>query len=873
MEYTIADKDQMAADHMATATTQSRRHRSLLLALGIVFAALTVFYSATWMYFVRQPTTAPPVEVGFDESYSSNGIEINSVYLDSPAEKAGLKVNDRIVAINGSSADSASAWNELLLRTWRRAKPGDAVSLTLRRPGQAQPVAITPRFRASQGAGDTKSTARTIADQIVESYPLLFLIVGLAVLFLRVEDGNAWLLALVFATFISAAGLPYEFTLGPPAVRSFMLAYSTVGGCVLAELFYFFFAVFPARSPIDRKAPWLKWALLVIGICLSLGGYRQGNSRPLPFVLTVVPERIAENTRLVVVYGSVFIGLISLLCNRFGVSSKDDRRKINVIFWGTVVGVAPAAAIALAQEAFHIQISFWPNFAKVILLFLFPISFAYAVVKHRVMDIPVLLKRSARYFVVERGFVVLILALSVGLTLWFGQAFSRYFSAGSRAAIPIGATFGVLMISGATQVHRRVRTRLDRAFFRSSYDAQQILEDLAAKTLNTSSREGLALLLQQNIWDALHPRSMFVYLQANNGQIVAYAGDPPSEAVRLSSTGTGIVELAGRDEPLELTPEATRGTQLATLGPECLVPIRGSSGGTLQGVVVLGPRLSEEPYSTSDKRLLASVASQAGIAMRSITLAERIAEQMEAERRAAQEMQFARQVQSRLLPQQAPSLKTLDCAGRCIQTRAVGGDYYDFLDFGSGRLGLVLADISGKGMSAALLMANLQANLRGQYALALEDVPRLLRSVNHLLYRNTEANHYATMFFAIYDDGSRHLRYVNCGHNPPILVRANGGLERLAAAATVLGLFEEWDCEVAECELAAGDVLVIYTDGISEAGPNEDKEFGEERLIATTREHQQQSADEVLGCILDDVQQFSRGVQADDMTLIVATCA
>jgi len=205
-------------------------------------------------------------------------------------------------------------------------------------------------------------------------------------------------------------------------------------------------------------------------------------------------------------------------------------------------------------------------------------------------------------------------------------------------------------------------------------------------------------------------------------------------------------------------------------------------------------------------------------------------------------------------------------------TRAVGGDHYDFLDFGSGRLRLALADISGKGMSAALLMANLQANLRGQYALALEDVARLLQSVNLLFYRNTETNHYATMFFAIYDDGTRRLRYVNCGHNPPILVRANGPVERLAATATVLGLFEKWECTVAECELAPGDVLVIYSDGISEAGPNEEEEFGEERLIMTIRRRQRQSAGEILDNILSDVQQVSGGRQADDMTLIVASC-
>src|SRR5271165_6372954 len=853
--------------------TRSHNYRPVLLAAAVLFAALTILYSAAWMYYIRRPAPpAPQVEVGFDESYSSAGVEINNVHPNSPAEKSGLKADDRIVAINGSSADSASAWNELLLRTWLNSQPGDTVTLTLQRPGQPQPLVITPQFRARQGAGDTKTAARTVAMQILSAYPVFFAVVGLAVLFLRVQDRNAWLLALVFATFITAADLPSQFAAAPPHLQSFLLAYRTVGDSVLAGLFYFFFAVFPTRSPIDRKAPWLKWVLPFIGICLGVGGYRHGNLDALPFIAAVLPYRMAQNARLVTGYGAAFLGLVSLLCNMFSVSSVDDQRKLKVIFWGTVVGVTPAVVIGLVQDVFHTDFSFWVHFAKVILLFLFPLSFAYAVVKHRVMDIPVLLKRSARYFVVERGFGILILALSVGLTLWFGQAFSRYFSAGSKAAIPIGATFGVLLISGATQVHRQVRTRLDRAFFRSSYDAQQILEDLAARTLSVTTREDLASLLQQKIWDALHPSSLFVYLENGVGQFFAYAGNPPADAMTVSPRAQTVAMLAEHTGPMDLNPEETYGTPLEALQPECFVPIRGSGEGELQGGIVLGSRLSEEPYSAGDKRLLASVASQAGIAMRSITLAEKMAERMEAERRAEQEMQIARQVQSRLLPQQAPSLKTLDCAGKCIQTRAVGGDYYDFLDFGSGRVGLVLADIAGKGISGALLMANLQANLRGQYALALEDIPRLLRSVNRLFYKNTETSNYATMFFSIYDDETRQLRYVNCGHNPPIVLRVNGDVERLPATATVLGLFEEWDCTVAECELASGDVLVIYTDGISEAGPNEDEEFADERLIAATRKHQQQSAGEILENILTEVQQFSRGEQADDMTLIVARC-
>ena len=411
------------------------------------------------------------------------------------------------------------------------------------------------------------------------------------------------------------------------------------------------------------------------------------------------------------------------------------------------------------------------NFVKVILLFLFPLSFAYAVVKHRVMEIPVLLKRSARYFVVERGFVIPHPGDFGGATFWLAQAFSRHFSAGSKAAIPVGATFGVLLISGATQVHRRVRTRLDRAFFRSSYDAQQILENLAAKTLTVSSREGLAALLHDQIQDALHPSSMYVYLEAGQRAIAGVRGGSSGGGEDPLDQRCRIAELADRSEPLELLPEAMHGTQLEPLQPECLVPIRGSSEGQLQGVAVLGPRLSEEPYSTGDKRLLASVASQAGIAMRSISLAEKMAATMEAERRSAQEMQICAPGAEPATAAAGALVATLDCAGKCIQTRAVGGDYYDFLDLGSGRSAWCWPTSAGKGMSAALLMANLQANLRGQYALALEDIPRLLRSVNRLFYKNTESNHYATTFFAVYDDETRRLRYVNCGHNPPMLLR------------------------------------------------------------------------------------------------------
>jgi serine phosphatase RsbU (regulator of sigma subunit) len=464
--------------------------------------------------------------------------------------------------------------------------------------------------------------------------------------------------------------------------------------------------------------------------------------------------------------------------------------------------------------------------------------------------------------------VALLLVIAAVATILLANAFSARFSVGARTAIPVGATFGVLLITAGTEVHRRFRQRLDRAFFRSAYDAQQILEELAVRTLAVTNRQELAALLERHIRDALHPQSLAVYLQMPDRRLVAQAGDAAAREIAPE-----IAQLASSDDsthPIDLEPDASGAASLGVLRAECLVPIRGSAAGDLQGLAVLGPRRSEEPYSSSDKRLLASVATQAGIAMRSIAMAEKMAERMEADRRAAQEMEIARQVQAKLLPQQAPALATFDCAGNCIQTRAVGGDYYDFLDLGAGRLGLVLADISGKGISAALLMANLQANLRSQYALALEDIPRLLRSVNRLFYKNTETQHYATAFFAVYDDETRTLRYVNCGHNAPMLLRASGEAERLEGTATVLGLFEQWDCEVGQRRLFPGDVLAIYTDGVTESVGAGDEEYGEIRLLRALEANRSRSARELMDAVIGDVQRFSVGEQADDLTLVIA---
>src|SRR6516225_1664071 len=248
------------------------------------------------------------------------------------------------------------------------------------------------------------------------------------------------------------------------------------------------------------------------------------------------------------------------------------------------------------------------------------------------------------------------------------------------------------------------------------------------------------------------------------------------------------------------------------------------------------------------------------------------AAKLEAERQAAHDLAIAKEVQSRLFPHRQPPLRTLAYAGLCYPARAVGGDYYDFLDLGNERLGLVICDIAGKGMAAALLMANLQANLRSQCATAWEQPQGFLRSVNHLFYENTAESDYATIFFAEYDDQTRQLRYSNCGHPPALLLRRDDNPERLQPTSTVMGLFEEWDCTIEERQLFPGDTLVLYTDGATESFNHAGEEFGERRLLEALRQHRELSSQELLAAVTDQVRRFSPHEQADDITLIVAKC-
>jgi sigma-B regulation protein RsbU (phosphoserine phosphatase) len=287
------------------------------------------------------------------------------------------------------------------------------------------------------------------------------------------------------------------------------------------------------------------------------------------------------------------------------------------------------------------------------------------------------------------------------------------------------------------------------------------------------------------------------------------------------------------------------------------------------GIMALGPKRSEAAWSRTDLQVLQTVARQTGLALEVSELAHSLATEAAQRERDMREMEIAREVQERLFPQEMPNIIGGSVAGACRAALGVGGDYYDVIHLEDGRLGLAIGDVSGKGISAALLMASLRASLRGVTLDNPRDFAKLMHKVNRLVYEASASNRYATFFFAAYDPQTRRLECVNAGHNPPIVLR-NDEVIRLEAGGPVVGLLPFAPYVEQTLTLEPGDLLLLYTDGISEAMTHDDEEWGEERMIHAASGVRNKDAEEVLRALFAAADKFTAGApQHDDMTMLI----
>lgn len=764
--------------------------------------------------------------------------------------------------------------------------------------------------------------------------PLLALATGLFIGLLRPQNAHAFQAALVFLFYSAAFG--QDVSQFPAGLRDVALAIRVTGLAWSPYLILRFFLEFPRRSPIDRRAPWLRkfflgWSACVWAVVFSFSAaasYSLALYARLRGGLEAirVPARALDIAVTSGWIAMIVVALVSLAVSTVRAESRNDRRRLVLILAGAFLGLVPAVVLHAVPAG---KAPVWVLVSAIPLIGLFPILFVTAVVRHRLFGIRLIVRRGLQYALLSRGFLI-VEGVLIFLALYFALGpLVRIApdSVQSLASVGIAAvTLGLVV--GTRRVNRFVLPALDRRFFRDAYNAERVLADLVRAVKHLASRpERLLERIADEIVEALHPTHVAVFLadepwpglaarreearaawgaEGAGGKAPRYlllvhreAREDGERGEESHSRPSGVTlyaripisrllseSAAGEAEVLDVFPASGSPARPAPPAPgdglrllsdrdlfdlfdaRLVLPL--ATEEKALGFVVLGQKRSEEHYTHRDRALLLAVAEQASIALDYSRMIERAAEQQKLER----EIQIAQDVQTRLLPQDRPPLPTLRYVGTCRPARGVGGDYYDFLPLGPGRLGIVVADIAGKGLPAALLMASLQALVRSHAAVRASDLSGLAAELNRHLCESTDDARFATLFFGVYEDGARRLRYVNAGHNPPVVIDPAGRVRRLGADDTILGCFPDQRYHERVVDLAPGDLLVLFSDGIVEAMDDREREFGDPTLVDAIRRHAGSDPDEVAARILDDVgRHMGKTPPHDDMTLIVARVA
>ena len=329
----------------------------------------------------------------------------------------------------------------------------------------------------------------------------------------------------------------------------------------------------------------------------------------------------------------------------------------------------------------------------------------------------------------------------------------------------------------------------------------------------------------------------------------------PEEAAVLATLSWGPHPVAG-------LPEGALRSRLLATRMSMIVPL--PIGGRVEGLFALGDRPSGRAFDEEDQDFVLTLGRQALAALQNVRL---LRVRMEKQRQ-DRELQIAREIQQSLFPSSCPAVSGFDVAATSLPCYQVGGDLYDFIPLEGGRIALAVADVSGKGTPASILMASLHASLR---ALAGTTTPtRLMQRLNAFIFASTQANKYVTLFYGELDPASRRLLYVNAGHVPPFVSRRGGLRARLEAGGPVLGLLEEVAFEVGETSLESGDVVAVVTDGATEAASPEDVEFGDDRLLDMLEAATGCEAADVVARLVAAVRGWAgpRGC-SDDLTALV----
>ncbi len=530
-------------------------------------------------------------------------------------------------------------------------------------------------------------------------------------------------------------------------------------------------------------------------------------------------------------------------------SGVEERRQVKWPVWGTMLAVGGRLILALLGFTFGFLMStgqlaklrltplllISPDLASKLLYVLIPLSFAFAILKYRLMNIDVIIRRTVLYSILT--FVVF--ALYAVLVAGVGTALVKFAGLTSQTML-VAST--VVIALAAVPIRNRLQRMVDRNLFRERRDYPLALRNIANAIGTSRGVDDLLRHSAEQIQQALQNRLVIIAIRRDRDYVAAAKVGVPDEV--LGSVRVPVdVDLPSLPEPFR------------KLGATLVLPVRTHRGAL--ALLALGTKLSDEEFSAEDIEFLNSAASQVAVGIENLRLRD---EEVEFEQ--------ARAMQQILLPTRFPQLEGFDITGMWQPARSVGGDYYDTLTLGGGKAAICIGDVAGKGMPAALLMANLQAAVKATASATVQPAV-VCERLKEIVGGNLAGGKFISFFYGVLDATARTFTYSNAGHNPPILVRAAGEVERLSRGGPAMcRLFKDVPHEQDVVTLASGDRVVLFTDGASEARRGEE-EFGDDRLIELLIAHRHLGARELQERIIEHLRDFTAGDFGDDVTLVV----
>ena len=837
------------------------------------------FYQGSLGHAVRLTT---PEAAGAGRQPGDTAITVTLAMPE--AQAAGLRVGDAVLDVNHRPFTGGN----VLLDELQKSRPGQPMSLTILRPDESEETITFPL--APQRPSVSAVWAWIIQGTFV-LLPFLCMLVGLYAVLARPRSFHAWLILGVLA-YLPAIFIPQNQFHGPFAPIA--LIWNIVAQTAMPICLMLFGIYFPDRSILDVRAPWIKWLLILPVLAHVPADFLASFGHTYNFNLDAFLDPWAMKINIVENIFSILaiFYFFATISTKMGKATGDARRRLKILYYGAAVGLTPFFILILISlirsKDVGQDIPQWIILVSFFFLLLFPLSLAYVVIVHRAVDVRILIRQGTRYALARQSVNVVRILLAVWLSLSMVDMVRH---PGHQRNVDVVRIFGILAVFFVFRfkLSKRLQQSIDQRFFREAYSTEQLLSEISDEARNFTEVAPLISTITKRLSDTLHIDRIAVFLRSGDTfrlQLATGAALHPNtaEIFSLPTASATITTLSRakapatvyRDDPSSWLVDATPAerTALADLSTELLVPLPGRN--RLAGVIALGPKRSEEPYTKTDRQLLQSIGSQTGLALENAELFQNLTAEVTQRERISREIEIAREVQERLFPQSCPKVPGVGLAGYCRPAQAIGGDYYDYFLLSDGRLALALGDISGKGISAALLMASLRASLRSIASLQQGDLAALIGNVNNLVYESSTSNRYATFFYAEYDPSTSLLTYVNAGHNPPYILRGKKAIP-LDATGIVVGLLPNAEYEQATIPMHAGDVLLTYTDGISEAMNYQDEEWGEDRMIASVRQLLAQPdctvlAQQLLNCIIEAADKFTSGApQHDDMTLLVCT--